>query len=1298
MRKYWPLTRPSPVSARHCAAFVIAALVAALVAAMPAQARLLPQPPAAAPPPLGTDANDTGDQGKDKKVKVRKIKKKDGAETNSFGSYTGKVTGTGDILSRYETLGMDMGGAAAFGDNIDIDMGMLSLSHVDVSVPGNSALPVELRRELARSTPTSGRMPGFSNWSPVVPLITQEYLYVNGPQANRCSGPGFGGPEITRINLPVTNPESPPYVDIYKHEFYNGFTMVGPSGDKKALLLNYGSAEFTGAGSNARYVTRDNWLIHCIPLIGGGGEGFQATGPDGTKYTFNLRVLSGQRDMKVWKDGYFGEEVFTWVMGEAFLLTRVDDVNGNWVQYEYSGSNLTRIHANDGREITLAWSGDRIVGVSSHGRSWTYSYGGYGELSQVTLPDGGYWSFGFLDLREPGHPDPAQCGYTVPGPFTVRHPAGATATYSFAEIINGRFQANWPFPSFDWHDWMGFECIDYPAAVRSLAVTTKQVSLPGGGSSIWAWEYEQDAGRFADIGSTPVPSNLQPSPPATGPLKARTLTQPDGSKVVTYVNRQFNHREGDIDRVDILAADNTVLQSEQFQRAFGHAVGYSTSYGASPSQSRANYLNTSTLNRGGDVYTTSYTYQTNAAASDYAYGAPSLVSKSSSLGGGVRTTAKTYTHRTTPWVLALPASVTENNTLIDTVTYDGLGRATQMNRFGSLFAAYGYHTAAGQAGLLAYEDNALLQRTSYNNYKRGIAQSVTRRDGLTITGAVNDNGWITSATNARNFTTSFQYNGLGRVTYVGRPGGVAPTSISYTYVANGLRRVAATGAMSVTTDFDGLLQPHLVARAGSGLSTIYTKKTWDGMSRVTFESWPSFSSNPSTGVVTSYDALDRVTRREENVAPTATTTFAYLSQNRTRVTDPALAQTTTRFSGYGAPDDGAAIESIDAMGAVTTITRDLFGNVVTLNQSGTQNGYATNVARQFWYDGRLRLCRHRAPEFGDELFAYDALDRLSMSSRGEAAASGCATPSAGIRSALTYDLLDRVTATDFAGTTPDAAMSYDGEGNLLSASRAGGAVWTYAYNPLNAISQEKLVIDARTYQFDYVYDGQGSLYSRSGPGGTLSLTPDAFGRPTGISAAATPYFSGLSYHPNGMAATGVYANGKHFWQSLNSRMQPGAIAAYTPGGSYATLLTYGYDARGKVNSIIDGVVAGENRTFGYDPNGRLTSSTGAWGSGTYVYDALGNVRQRNEGTAGSSTISYDSTNRVSQSVVTGLGTRAYVYDARGNTLGVGGQGFTYDFSNQPVSLYGNVAASYSYDANMKRVKEVRSAKTIYTIY
>lgn len=40
------------------------------------------------------------------------------------------------------------------------------------------------------------------------------------------------------------------------------------------------------------------------------------------------------------------------------------------------------------------------------------------------------------------------------------------------------------------------------------------------------------------------------------------------------------------------------------------------------------------------------------------------------------------------------------------------------------------------------------------------------------------------------------------------------------------------------------------------------------------------------------------------------------------------------------------------MGAVTTIARDLFGNMTQLTQGGTQNGYTASVTRQFWYDAR----------------------------------------------------------------------------------------------------------------------------------------------------------------------------------------------------------------------------------------------------------------------------------------------------------------------------------------------------------
>lgn len=123
-------------------------------------------------------------------------------------------------------------------------------------------------------------------------------------------------------------------------------------------------------------------------------------------------------------------------------------------------------------------------------------------------------------------------------------------------------------------------------------------------------------------------------------------------------------------------------------------------------------------------------------------------------------------------------------------------------------------------------------------------------------------------------------------------------------------------------------------------------------------------------------------------------------------------------------------------------------------------------------------------------------------------------------------------------------------------------------------------------------------------------------------------------------------------------------------------------------------------------NGRLVSSTGPWGAGSYVYDpgtspgqaALGNIRSRNEGVIGSSTINYNSgKNRVADATVNGV-YRNYLYDARGNVADNGDNTFTYDFSHQPVTVGGASSAAYDYDGNFKRIKEVRAGKTIYTLY
>ena len=59
------------------------------------------------------------------------------------------------------------------GDTIDLSSGRLSFEQVDVSLPGNSGLPVEIRRRLNPSQMQSGE---FLDWQLAIPTISTKIL------------------------------------------------------------------------------------------------------------------------------------------------------------------------------------------------------------------------------------------------------------------------------------------------------------------------------------------------------------------------------------------------------------------------------------------------------------------------------------------------------------------------------------------------------------------------------------------------------------------------------------------------------------------------------------------------------------------------------------------------------------------------------------------------------------------------------------------------------------------------------------------------------------------------------------------------------------------------------------------------------------------------------------------------------------------------------------------------------------------------------------------------------------------
>ena len=177
------------------------------------------------------------------------------------------------------------------------------------------------------------------------------------------------------------------------HEYWNGLKMHIPGQSAQTVLDNPQSPK--KHPTNTRKTTNQYWDVACF-IVSGASEGFIATAPDGTKYTFGkLRYLAASGILKDFK-----------VMGRnraQMLVTKVEDRFGNVVNYTYTGSNLTSISSNDGRTISISYGANsKVSSVTANGRTWTYgdtTYTGYNYdfLTSVTWPNGQAWSF---DLHE----------------------------------------------------------------------------------------------------------------------------------------------------------------------------------------------------------------------------------------------------------------------------------------------------------------------------------------------------------------------------------------------------------------------------------------------------------------------------------------------------------------------------------------------------------------------------------------------------------------------------------------------------------------------------------------------------------------------------------------------------------------------------------------------------------------------------------------------------------------------------------------------------------------------------------
>ena len=1189
------------------------------------------------------------------------------------------------------------------GDGIDPHTGTIVFNHRDIVLPGNSGLEVALRRRRSQGMLYHDDVDAeFGDWEYQVPRISAVSATVRPWVGARCTTP-FAN-KFTTIILGTSQ--------TLGSDYSNGVTLnVAGQGSQQVLEKLSSGVQWPSA---ATHVTTGNWYLTC-GNASDGGEGFIGTAPNGDIYRFD-KVITHQAKAL----GYIGGSTSP-ISRNMYILaaTQVTDVNGNWVKYDYDSSGrLTKIHGSDLRAITLTYSGSSklVSSASANGRTWTYTYRTTDferpdwdpditdvpdaqVLDRVTQPDSKYWSFDLDNMR--AQPRPGNNCVKLQIDIALTHPYGTVGTFKlkdtdhrhvFQDLLRGKDCPNAEPPP---PGGPGPTPFYYTVVTPTMAVIEKKFTGPSLNQALWTYTYESDLGPGGSSSSDKTNWTKVLTPTSHITYTHNWVTEPLGGKLMKKEIRANS--------------TSAVLQTETYTYEKISASGNTfaaTSHNSGSLLTSVKALQTVVL-RDGDTFTTLNTYDAVSASPTYSYGFPTIVEVSSNVSQPPRSRVTTYAHNQTKWILGLPATVTTNARNMASYAYDSLGRKISQTRYGSPHATFSYNSD----GTIAWFKDALGRQTSALNWKRGTPQEIKRADTTTEAIStyqyVDDNGWLTSSIDGRGYTTSYTRDTMGRLTTATPPAGWDPTSINYSFGNNIIQTITKGDGREIIT-YDNLFRPTLVqstdlGNGNSGNNSSYVKNTYDGSGQTVFTSFPEFSSNPVSGTDFVYDGLGRILTATENVAPFfAKTTHQYYSSHRRRVLDPSNKYTDYYGADYDGPGSSVyrAIYQVSA-GTYTYLTRNVHGQLLRTHQWGSLNGYIVDQNKYYYYNTAQQICRYREKEGGDTVYEYNLAGELTSFQKGLGNGSTCTAPSGNDKISLSYDELGRPVLTDFTNAaTPDIATSYDDNSNILSLNRGSGSGAvnrSYVYDTLNNLTSESLTLDGRSYALGYGYSASGYLTSRSLPSGrSIAYTVDGLGRAQSVTHNGANVATGMDYHANDAVSGLSYGNGQVFSQTLTARQEPLRLHSVL-GGNTALDLTYDYNKRGLIKSIVNGQDSSDNRVYGYDGGGRIKSSTGPWGSGTYYYDSLGNIRRKTEGSR-ALIMNYDTNNRLSSHTDTVGGSRWLSYDGRGNTTGLSAQHFIYDVSDQPVALWGTVSGSYKYDGNNKRAKAVMAGKAIYNVY
>ena len=679
------------------------------------------------------------------------------------------------------------------------------------------------------------------------------------------------------------------------------------------------------------------------------------------------------------------------------------------------------------------------------------------------------------------------------------------------------------------------------------------------------------------------------------------------------------------------------------------------------------------------------------------------------------------------WVVGQVKRTTTNGIESSRTDYGWLAMPTTSYAFGLRKQTLGYYADGTVSTIKDGNDHV----TTASNWKRGIPQLIhypatpESPSGATVSASINDQGWPIAVTDEVGSRTCYGYDVMGRISQVTYPSettlGICDTSAwnaevrtfqpvaapEFGIAAGHWRHSVSLGASRKEVYFDALWRPLLMREydtANVPGTQRLTAFAYDHAGRKTFTSYAVASASAfnaiTQGIRTSYDVLGRVrVETQDSELGSLGTYTEYLAGGRTRVTNPRQQSTTASYVYYDEPVYDRPVWIEHPEGALTQITRDVFGKTTALTRRNADS--SLSLTRSYAYDAYQRLCRIVEPEAGAKLTGYDGAGNVAWSAAGLPANTPCEPDGTSLmvasrRVVQGHDARNRIVAMTFPDLDGDQTWTYtpDGLPSQVTTLNEGGSqavVNSYGYNKRRQLTSESVAqTNWPTRSLGYGYDANGNLASHSYPGLSVEYAPNALGQPT----RAGNYATGVVYHPNGAMAQFTYGNGLVHTLTQNARGLPDRSSDVYAGTAVLDD-SYDYDTTGNVAAISDGLPGNRgNRDMTYDGLDRLlTTNSLMFGVASYAYDVLDNLthvavtggnapRDHHYCYDGNWHLTNVKTGGCSGTTVLGLG-----YDEQGNLSNRSGKDYRFDYGNRLRESESNSSGgeTYRYDAYGRRV-------------